>query len=59
MTAATADMTPDETTPPRSAARPFRLAMLVPALLVDVAAPIAIFKGLEAAGVFPIWALTV
>ena len=57
MTAATADMTPDETTSPRSAARPFRLAMLVPALLVDVAAPIAIFKGLEAAGVFPIWAL--
>jgi hypothetical protein len=31
--------------------------MLVPTLLVDVAAPIALFKGLEAVGVAPIWAL--
>lgn len=39
------------------ATRPFRLAMLVPTLVVSVAAPIAIFKGLEAAGVAPVWAL--
>lgn len=37
--------------------RPFRLAMLVPTLLVSVAAPIAILKGLEALGVTPLWAL--
>lgn len=52
MTAATGQ------TPPASlSARPLRLSMLVPTLLVDVAAPIALFKGLEAVGVAPIWAL--
>jgi len=52
MTAAT-----DQTTPASPTARPFRFAMLAPTLLVDVAAPVAIFKGLEAFGVPPIWAL--
>jgi hypothetical protein len=39
------------------APRQFRLAMLIPTLLIDVAAPIAILKGLEALGVAPVWAL--
>jgi hypothetical protein len=43
--------------PAPPAAKPFRFAMLVPTLLVDVAAPIALFKGLQAFGVAPIWAL--
>ena len=45
------------TTPAGPAARPFRLAMLVPTLLVDVILPIGLFKGLEKLGVSPIWAL--
>ena len=44
-------------TPPTPAARPFRFAMLVPTLLVDVVAPIGILKTLEWFGVSPIWAL--
>jgi hypothetical protein len=47
----------DQTAPASPATRPFRLAMLVPTLVIDVAAPIALFKGLEAFGVSPIWAL--
>jgi hypothetical protein len=39
------------------APRPLRLAMLLPTLLLSVAVPIAIFKGLQAAGVTPVWAL--
>jgi hypothetical protein len=46
-----------QTAPASPAPRPFRFAMLVPTLAVDVAAPIAIFKGLEALGIPPIWAL--
>ncbi len=46
-------------TPAAPTARSFRLTMLVPTLLVSVAAPIAIFKGLEAVGVAPVWALMV
>lgn len=38
-------------------ARPLRLAMLIPTLLIDVAAPIAVLKGFEAMGVPPVWAL--
>jgi len=45
-------------TPRASSAKSFRFTMLVPTLLVSVAAPIAIFKGLEAFGVAPVWALT-
>lgn len=44
-------------TPPVPAARPFRLAMLIPTLVVDGVLPIGLFKGLEAAGVAPVWAL--
>ena len=44
--------------PARLAARPFRFAMLVPTLVMDVALPITILKSLEAFGVTPIWALT-
>jgi hypothetical protein len=40
-----------------AAPRRFRFSMLIPTLLVDVAAPIAILKGLEALGVPPVWAL--
>ena len=40
-----------------SAPRQFRLSMLIPSLLIDVAAPIAILKGLEAMGAQPVWAL--
>jgi hypothetical protein len=43
--------------PAAPTARQFRFAMLVPTLLVSVAAPIAVFKGLEAVGVAPAWAL--
>ncbi|HTX48412.1 MAG TPA: VC0807 family protein [Caulobacteraceae bacterium] len=39
------------------AARPFRLTMLIPTLLVSVVLPIAIFKSLEALGAAPVWAL--
>jgi len=52
MTAAT-----DPTTPANPTARPFRFAMLVPTLVVDVALPIALFKGLQALGIPPLWAL--
>jgi hypothetical protein len=47
----------DHMPPPSAAVRPLRLAILVPTLLVDVAAPIAIFKGLQAFGLSPLWAL--
>jgi hypothetical protein len=51
-------MTAIHSTPPASAAaRPLRLSMLIPTLLIDVAAPIAILKGLEALGVPPVLAL--
>jgi hypothetical protein len=43
---------------PPPTAKSFRFTMLVPTLLVSVVAPIAIFKGLEAFGVAPVWALT-
>jgi hypothetical protein len=44
-------------TPAAPTARSFRFTMLLPTLLVSVAAPIAVFKGLEAFGVAPVWAL--
>jgi intracellular septation protein A len=47
----------DQPTPAGLAARPFRFAMLIPTLAVDVAAPIATFKLLEWLGVPPIWAI--
>lgn len=47
----------DHPTLANPAARPFRLAMLVPTLVVDVALPIGIFKALEGFGVSPMWAL--
>ena len=43
--------------PTPAAAKPFRFSMLIPGLVLNVAAPIAIFKGLEAVGVTPVWAL--
>jgi hypothetical protein len=46
-----------QTTPANPTARPFRFAMLVPTLVVDVVAPIGILKTLEWFGVSPIWAL--
>ena len=46
----------DQVPPP---AQPFRLAMLLPTLLIDGMLPIGLFKGLEAAGVAPVWALAV
>ena len=46
-----------QTTRPMTVAKPFRLAMLLPTLLVDVLAPIGIFKVLEHFGVPPLWAL--
>lgn len=46
-----------QTAPAPPAARPFRLSMLIPTLVVSVVAPIVIFKGLEALGVAPPWAL--
>ena len=49
---AAAHLTP--ATPP---ARPFRLAMLIPTLVVDGLLPVGLFKGLEALGAPPIWAL--
>lgn len=45
--------TTDQTSP----ARPFRLAMILPTLVIDGIAPIGIFKALEWLGVSPIWAL--
>jgi hypothetical protein len=44
-------------TPVGATPKPFRLTMLLPTLVVSVAAPIAIFKGLQAFGVAPVWAL--
>ena len=38
-------------------AKPFRFSMLIPGLVLNVAAPIAIFKGLEAFGAAPVCAL--
>lgn len=49
---AAAHMTP--ATPPT---RPFRLALLIPTLVVDGLLPIGLFKGLEALGAPPVWAL--
>jgi hypothetical protein len=43
--------------PSAPATKSFRFTMLLPTLMVSVAAPIAIFKGLEAFGVAPVWAL--
>jgi len=40
-----------------AAAKPFRIAMLLPTLIVDGVVPIAIYKGLEHYGVSPAWAL--
>jgi len=42
---------------PATAVRPFHFAMLLPTLLIDVVAPIGIFKALEHFGVSPLWAL--
>ncbi|HEX3885923.1 MAG TPA: VC0807 family protein [Phenylobacterium sp.] len=44
---------------PAPSARPFRLTMLIPTLVVDGLLPIGLFKGLEAAGMAPIWALAI
>lgn len=49
--------TTDQTALAAPAPRPFRLAMLVPTLLMNVAAPIGILIALERMGVSPIWAL--
>jgi len=46
-----------QTAPTAAAPRPFRLAMLIPTLIVDGVLPVGIFKGLEALGVSPVWAL--
>jgi hypothetical protein len=46
-----------DTNPTLPAPRPFRLMMLLPTLIVDGLLPIGIFKGLEAMGVAPVWAL--
>jgi hypothetical protein len=43
-----------QVTPP---ARRFRLAMVIPTLVVDGLLPVGLFKGLEALGVAPVWAL--
>ncbi|HUB84867.1 MAG TPA: VC0807 family protein [Rhizomicrobium sp.] len=40
-----------------AAAKPFRISMLLPTLIVDGIVPIAIYKGLEHYGVSPAWAL--
>jgi hypothetical protein len=45
------------TTPANPTARPFRFAMLVPALVINVVVPIGILKGLEWFGVPKVWAL--
>ncbi len=50
-------MTTLDQTPPAATAKPFRLTMLIPTLVVDVAAPIVILKALEHFGVAPVWAL--
>ena len=39
------------------AAKPFRITMILPTLIVDGVVPIAIYKGLEHYGVSPAWAL--
>jgi len=46
-----------QTAPANPIARPFRFALLVPTLLVDVVAPIGILKTLERFGVPTVWAL--
>jgi len=46
-----------QSTPANPTIRPFRFAMLVPTILVDVVAPIGILKTLEWSGVPTIWAL--
>jgi intracellular septation protein A len=50
-------MTMTDQTTPTTTAKPFRFAMLIPTLMVDVGAPIAIFMTLKHFGVPPIWAL--
>ncbi|HTQ14456.1 MAG TPA: VC0807 family protein [Rhizomicrobium sp.] len=40
-------------------ARPFRIAMLLPTLVVDGVLPVAIFLALKHFGVFPAWALAI
>lgn len=45
------------TMPANPTARPFRFAMLVPTLVINVVVPIGILKTLEWFGVSPIWAL--
>jgi hypothetical protein len=51
-------MTPtNPANPTNPTARPFRFAMLVPTLLINVVAPIGILKTLEWSGVPTIWAL--
>jgi hypothetical protein len=52
MTAAT-----DQAAPANATAKPFRITMLLPTLVVSVVLPIAIFKSVEALGVAPVWAL--
>jgi hypothetical protein len=44
---------------PDGDAKPFRFAMLLPTLIVDVIAPIALFKLLEWRGVSVLWAIAV
>jgi hypothetical protein len=46
-----------QTAPAPTAARPFRIVMLIPTLVIGVVLPIAIFKILEKLGVAPVWAL--
>jgi hypothetical protein len=48
---------PTVTTTANAQPKPFRYAMLVPTILVDVVAPIGILKTLERFGVAPVWAL--
>jgi hypothetical protein len=46
-----------QTAPADPTVRPFRFAMLIPALVINVVLPIGILKGLEHSGVSTIWAL--
>jgi hypothetical protein len=48
-----------QSAPSAAPAKPLRFAMLLPTLLVDGVLPIGLFKGLEAAGVAPVWALAI
>jgi hypothetical protein len=50
---------PAPPTSPAPPARPFRLALLIPTLVVDGLLPVGLFKGLEAAGLAPVWALAI